>query len=219
MAVSRKKKGRNGRPRTVGPKQKTRKPSVALSLPPAPLDETPQVASDTPVKWTERPPVGHPDRSWWLPDDSKVRPTAMAIIARRIQGEDDADIAKALGISEKSISPYVYRATRNGWLDIDYNPKERVQFQMMHRVVEQLEEGLKDGERMNTGMRVRTAVALKVAEGTLFKQFDQQVAVQQGSTVVAVQVIMPEGPRQMIRADTTGGTPAYIDAEVVPHGV
>ncbi len=215
MAVSRKKKGRNGRPRILGPKEPTR--PVAPSLPPAPDDGVPQVASlpVPPQKWTERPPVGHPDRSWWLPDNSTVRPVAMQIIAMRLSGMEDAEIAKSLGISANSISPYVYRATKNGWLDIDYNPKERIQFQMMHKVVAQLEEGLTDGARMNTGMKVRTAVALKIAEGTVFKQFDQQVAPNAASTVVAVQVIMPDGPHQEIRPDTTGGTPAYIDAEVV----
>lgn len=213
MAVSRKKKGRRGRPRTLGPKLKAPL-SVASSLPPTPLAETPQVASDsTPQKWTERPPEGHPDRSWYLPDNSKVRPVAMQIIAMRLSGMDDPAIAKALNISENSVSPYVYRATKNGWLDIDYDPKERIQFQVMHKVVQRLEEGLEDGARMNTGMRVRQAVALKMFEGTLAKQFDQQQKEQAATTVVAVQVVMPDGPRQTVRAETTGGTPAYIDAE------
>lgn len=216
MAVSRKKKKANGRPRILGPKVVV-KQDVAPSLPPEPDAETPQVAAIlSPKDWTDRsnrPPKDHPAYSWWLPEDSKVRPVAMQIIAMRLSGMSDADIAKHIGISEKSISPYVYRATRNGWLDIDYNPKERIQFQVMHKVVQQLEEGLADGQRMNTGMKVRTAVALKVAEGTLFKQFDQQQAQVAPSTVVAVQVIMPDGPRQEIREDTTGGTPAYIDAE------
>lgn len=157
--------------------------------------------------------MGHPDRSWYLPDNSKVRPVAMQIIAMRLSGMEDPAIAKALNMSEKSISPYVYRATKNGWLDIDYDPKERLQFQVMHRVVKELEAGLDDSQRMNTGMKVRTAVALKMAEGTVFKSFGDQQQHQQASTVVAVQVVMPEGPRQTIRADTTGGAPAYIDAE------
>lgn len=217
MAVSRKKKGRRGRPRTLGPKPKT-PTSVALSLPPTPLAETPQVASDsTPIKWTERPPEGHPDRSWYLPDNSKVRPVAMQIIAMRLSGQDDATIAKALNISEKSISPYVYRATKNGWLDIDYDPKERLQLQVMHKVVRNLEEGLDNRRHLATGMPVRTHVALKIAEGTVFKQFGEQQQAQAPTTVVAVQVVMPDGPRQTIRAETTGGTPAYQDAEVVEN--
>jgi len=183
------------------------------SLPPAPGDETPQVAS-TLERPTTRPPVGDPRRAWWLPDDSLVRQQALQIIAMRLNGMEDVDIAKALNISINSVSPYVYRATKNGWLDIDYNPKERVQFQMMHKVVQRLEEGLDSNGVLNTGMKERTAVALKVAEGTLFKQFGEQPPQAAGTTVVAVQVVMPDGPRQIIRADTTGGTPAYIDAEV-----
>lgn len=205
----------------MGPKP-TLLPSVALSLPPAPLDETPQPApSITPTgpqvtRWANRPPEGHPDRGWWLPDDSKVRPVAMQIIAMRLSGMEDPEIAKALGISENSVSPYVYRATKNGWLNIDYNPKERVQFQVMHKVVEMLEDGLNDRTRQNTGMKVQTTVALKMFENTLAKQFDVQQQQQGASTVVQVQVVMPEGPRQTIRADTTGGCPAYMDAEVAP---
>src|SRR4051812_36579731 len=98
---------------------------VAPSLPPEPAAETPQAAPVTPEalipagrppspeKWTERPPVGHPDRAWYLPDNSAVRPVAMQIIAMRLSGMEDAEIAKALNISEKTISPYVYRATKN----------------------------------------------------------------------------------------------------------
>lgn len=203
-----------GRPRVLGPKTPRTTPVVS-SLPPTPGDETPQETSAlTPQKWTERPPEGHPDRSWWLPDNSSVRTMALQIIAMRINGQDDADIAKALGISVNSVSPYVYRATKNGWLDIDYDPKQRVQFQMMHKVVQRLEEGLDSSALLNTGMKERTAVALKVAEGTLFKSFGEQQTAQTAQTVVAVQVIMPDGPRQQIRGETTGGTPAYVDAEV-----
>lgn len=140
----------------------------------------------------------------------------MQIIAMRLSGLDDAEIAKQMGISEKSISPYVYRATKNGWLDIDYDPKERINFQLMHKVVRNLEEGLDIKNILATGMPVRTHVALKMAEGTIFKQFDQQAPQEARTTVVAVQVVMPDGPRQQVRADTTGGTPAYIDAEVIP---
>jgi len=144
-----------------------------------------------------------------------VRTQALQIIAMRINGHEDEEIAKLMGISKNSISPYVYRATRNGWLDIDYDPKQRVQYQMMHNVVRNLEEGLNDEYRNEkTGMKVKTTVALKVAEGTLFKQFDQQVAETPHTTIVAVKVIMPEGPLQQIRQETTGGVPAYIDAEV-----
>lgn len=214
MAVSRKKKARRGRPRVLGPKAPKPK-AAALSLPPVPGDETSQDTSSTPRKWTERPPEGHPDRSWYLPDNSKVRTIALQIIAMRINGMEDEEIATALKISKNSISPYIYRATKNGWLDIDYDPKQRVQLQVMHKVVRNLEEGLDSRRVLNTGMGERTAVALKIAEGTIFKTFGDEGQQRQGSTVVAVQIVMPDGPRQVIREETTGGTPAYVDATVV----
>lgn len=215
MAVSRRKKARrNGRPRIVGPKLPPQPPPAVLSLPPAPGDETPQVASDTPQKWTERPPKGHPDRSWWLPENSEVRNTAMQIIAMRISGMEDQAIADALKISKNSISPYVYRAGRNGWLDLSYDPKSHIQYSMMHRVVRNLDEGLDSKATLQTGMPVRTQVALKIAESTVFKEFGDAKGGEAPQTVVAVQIVMPDGPRQTMREDTTGGTPAYLDAEV-----
>ena len=153
--------------------------------------------------------------SWYLPPDSKVRAVALNIMAMRAAGKSDEEIAVELKISPKSVSPYVYRAAKNGWLTAD-TPMDRVKYELMNRVVERLGEGLEDGARhMTSGMRVRTAVALKMAEGTIFKEFDQTATGPMQSTVVQVQVIMPPGAPQTMRDDTAGGTPNYVDAEVV----
>jgi len=152
--------------------------------------------------------------SWYLPPDSKVRAVALNIMSMRAAGKSDDEIAKELQISPKSISPYVYRAAKNGWLVAD-TPMDRVKYELLNRVIDRLGEGLEDGARHQTsGMRVRTAVALKMAEGTIFKEFDQQSSGVQQSTIVAVQVIMPDGARQVMRDDTIGGTPNYVDAEL-----
>jgi hypothetical protein len=157
--------------------------------------------------------------SWYLPDDSKVRAAAMQIMAMRISGMEDQQIADALGISVKSISPYVYRAARNGWLKLDH-PKERVQYEIMHKVIDNLDEGLNSQGILTNGMRERTHVALKIAEGTVFKAFEQVQQAQGGSNAVRVNIIMPPGPMQTMRDDTIGGSPAYVDAVVVEktHG-
>jgi transposase len=153
--------------------------------------------------------------SWYLPPDSKVRVVALNILALRAAGKSDDEIAKELQISPKSISPYVYRAAKNGWLTAD-TPTDRVKYELLNRVIDRLGEGLEDGTRhVTSGMRVRTAVAMKMAEGTIFKEFDQQGSGVMPSTVVAVQVIMPEGARQTMREDTIGGTPNYVDGDVV----
>jgi predicted transcriptional regulator len=151
---------------------------------------------------------------WYLPPDSKVRAVALTIMAMRAAGKSDDEIATELGISRKSISPYVYRAAKNGWLVAD-SPMDRVKYELLNRVVERLGEGLEDGARHQTsGMRVRTAVALKMAEGTIFREFEQNGASQTQSTIVAVQVIMPPGGQQTMREDTAGGTPNYVEAEL-----
>jgi hypothetical protein len=154
--------------------------------------------------------------SWYLPPDSKVRAIALNIMAMRAAGKSDEEIAVELKISPKSISPYVYRAAKNGWLVAD-TPMDRVKYELLNQVIDRLGEGLKDERRHNTsGMRVRTQVALKMAEGTLFKEFDQSGnggPVQ--STVVQVQVVMPPGAPQTMREDTAGGVPSFVDAEVV----
>jgi hypothetical protein len=139
----------------------------------------------------------------------------MQIMAMRISGMEDVEIAAALKISPKSISAYVWRASRNGWLQLD-NPKERIQYEILHQVVDNLQAGLADKGMLANGMPVKTHVAMKIAEGTVFKAFDQAAASVAPSTIVAVRIEMPAGPRQVMRDDTVGGTPAYVDAETVP---
>jgi transposase len=152
---------------------------------------------------------------WYLPPDSKVRVIALNILALRAAGKSDEEIATELNLSVKSISPYVYRAAKNGWIQMD-RPLDRVKYELLNRVVERLDEGLEDGRRHNSsGMRVRTQVALKMAEGTIFKEFDQAATAPTQSTVVAVQVIMPPGVQQVMREDTAGGRPNFIEAETV----
>lgn len=128
-------------------------------------------------------------------------------------GEDE--IAGALGLSRSTLKGYVYKAGRNGWLDLD-DPKDRLEYQVLHKVVKRLDEALDAGNDrvLNTGMKESTAVALKVGEGTLFKQFDKDPGASMQQTVVAIKIEMPPGVPTAIREGTTGGAPAYIDAEV-----
>ena len=154
--------------------------------------------------------------TWYLPPDSKVRAVALMMVAMRAAGKSDDEIASELKVSPKSIQGYIYRASKNGWINAD-SPIDRVKYELLHRVVDQLGKGLKDKTRHNSsGMRVQTAVALKMAEGTLFKEFDQTTGAPVPSTVVAVQVVMPEGGSPPMREDTAGGTPNYLEGTVTP---
>lgn len=208
----------NGRPRRLGP-------TVTLLPSPSPVaagvvQGSPTVATAMTVPDKHRSstashtPIGQP--SWYLPPDSKVRVVALNIMAMRAAGKSDEEIAVELKISVKSISPYVYRAAKNGWLTSD-SPLDRVKYELLNDVVDRLKEGLGDGTRHATsGVRVRTALALKVAQGTIFKEFDQAAGGPTQSTVVAVQVVMPTGERPVMREDTAGGTPNYVEGQMVP---
>ncbi len=213
---SKKPAGRTGRPRNLGPASLPVSPpqETSSSLPPT----TPESAQEPPSKpeltRDQIEMLRDSDRpSWYAPDDSKIRVYAMQMIAMRISGMEDDEIAKTLGLSRGCISPYIYRAGKNGWLDLD-RAKDRLEYQLLHKVVRNLDQALDSNAVLQTGMKESTAVALKVAEGTVFKQFGEQQTQTPQQTVVAVRIEMPAGERQQMREDTTGGLPAYcIEAE------
>jgi hypothetical protein len=138
----------------------------------------------------------------------------MTIMAMRAAGRDDDDIAKELSIGRASISSYVYRAAKNNWITAD-TPADRVKVELLHKTVDRIKEGLDDSTRHNTsGMMVRTAVAMDLAKGTIFKEFEAGDAKSVPNTIVAVQVVMPDGAPQAMREDTAGGRPNYIEGDV-----
>lgn len=153
--------------------------------------------------------------SWYLPPDSKIRETAIKIVAMRAGGFKPSEIAAALNIKESNIRPYVWRASKNGWLQFD-NPEDSLEFQLLPKAIRNINDALDDPTRhMTSGQTVGTQVALKIAEGTLFKKFDQGSGLPP-QTIVAVKIEMPDGPRPQVRAgNDVGGVPAHvIDAEM-----
>ncbi len=199
---------------------------VASSLPPAPTDQ-PQVSSvSSEVSETsdivrtnpevEQPWGPGPKPSWWLPPDSKTRKTALLILAMRLAGMPDDEIAKRVKLGKESLRMYLYLAGKNGWLDIDKanSAKDAVDFNLLPKVVRNLYEGLDGTGILNNGMRERTHVALKIAEGTIFKEYGEQRADVVAQTMVAIRIEMPQGPPQQVREGTLGGTPSFIEGEV-----
>ncbi len=195
-------KRKRGRPRTLGLTSTASAQTSSPSLPPVTAtDEALAPTTDTGEKpW------------WYMPPDSDVRVKALKIQAMRMQGIDDDAIARALDISPKSISPYLYRAGRNGWLAED-DPKNRLEYQVLHKVVRNLDEGLDSTATLQTGMPVKTAVALKVAEGTLFQKANVG-----GPTVVQTAISIkiegaPAGAAATFDTSDLGGTPAFVEGE------
>lgn len=198
---------RRGRPIKRGSPQAPARQSSQPSLPPAapePVTAPPSTAIALPSGVALHP-------------DSSIRTTALKIVAMRQAGLGEDEIALALGLKRSTLAGYVYKAGRNGWLDSD-DPHDRLEYQVLHKVVQRLDEALDSNGVLMNGMPVKTQVALKTAEGTLFKKFGQEQATTMPTTVVAIKVEMPAGVQVTeIREGTTGGAPAFIEAEL-NHG-
>lgn len=155
-----------------------------------------------------------PVPKWKLPPNSKVKKTAMKILALRLRGFSDDDIAKAVGLANAStVRGYIYRAGKNGWLSDELTtPKDRVEFDLLHKVVRNIDEALDspDDER-------RDKMTTKLFEHTIAKQFEQDgLGAKPAMTMLAVQVVMPEGAQApTVREGAAVGVGNVIDAEVV----
>lgn len=169
----------------------------AVVPPPEPVTQALQPRKQ---KWTD------------LPEDSKIREKAAAIVALKIQGYDNDEIAEKIGLSVRSLRQYLWIAGKNGWLRTA-DPRDVADYEITHDVVKGLKElvtfrndrGLPDKE-----------VILKSAEGLgLFKDKHSDLPVNTNQNVLTINVVMPEGARQEIRPGTTGGAPAYVEAEVL----
>lgn len=146
-----------------------------------------------------------------LPRNSKVRKTVKLILAMQIEGMTKAEIAQALHLTERTVGSYLYLAGKNGWLPSKHlDPRDKLDYVLMDKVVRNLQHGLDspDPDRAD-------AIALKVAEGTIFKQYDQVAAVQPQTNVLAIRVELPQHTQDTIREGAAGGKPRYVTGEVL----
>ena len=120
-------------------------------------------------------------------------------------GMSEEKIADYLGLAKISLSSYVYRASKNGWLDYN-SSREAIEHGLAHKVIRNLDEALDDDFRnVKTGVKVKTAVALKVAEGTMFKDFgDSTTGAAPVQTAISIRIEQPREALPM-REGTIGG--------------
>lgn len=176
---------------------------VAPSLPPAPQTGV------------APPPTKKPLPK--LPRNSMVRKKAFAIIALRAQGMSTEQIAAELDIKPASIYQYLWRASKAGLLPKTeggtfLDPRDQVEVDLTQRVTRNMREFLDSDDES-----IRKEVTLELAKGALFKKFDPEkgsVANPQ-MNVLSIRIEMPEGPPPVIRAGTVGGTPSYVEGEIV----
>ena len=90
-----------------------------------------------------------------------------------------------------------------------------MEYQVYHKVVDRLEEGLESEAVLRSGMRERTAVALEVGKGALFGYSDE-ISQAPISAIIGVKVELVGTPQPM-REGTIVGTSQYMD--VTPESV
>lgn len=172
--------------------------SVPVIAPPAPtVAQKLQTRKQT---WTD------------LPENSKIREKAAAIVAMKIQGYDNDEIAHKLSLSVRSLRQYMWIAGKNGWLRTD-DPRDVAEFDIAHQVVDGLRTLV--NHRNALGLPDKEVI-LKSAEGLgIFKDSKQPVEQAALSNNLTINVVMPGGERPEVRPGTTLGVGAYVEGDVV----
>ena len=188
--------------------------AVVPSLPPAPGATT---LSLSPVQLSDaRPKPAKVPASNKIEGKSLIRRKALAIVAMRAQGYTSEEIAAELKVRVATLSTYVYRAVKSGFLvnskgeSLLADPKDQVEYELAHKVVRNLGVLLDCGDT-----KIQKEVTLEVAKGTLFKKFDQQVNVPlPNMNVLSLRIEMPRGAEAItVREGSIGGKPAYLEGE------
>lgn len=198
---------RQGRPRIGAPVADPAGRSLP-SLPPA------ATQVDPPAPLIPGAPTSRREHGAYLPPDSKVRKTAMKILALRSTGLEDREIADLLGIKVRSVTAYVYRAGVNGWIKDAFNSgKEAIENQIVPKIIRNLDSLLD-----STDEHLKAKVTLGAAEGTVFKQFEQHGGGPVAAPQMALQINIqqPTGAPLTVREGTIGGVASYgevIDVE------
>lgn len=193
-------------------KYATRASASPASLPPpgdAPVVaasvETPEVPipSDTP------PAEAKPVRPYWSIEKGSVpHQQAMRVLAMRVTGLSDKEIAAQLGVPSQTLRNYLHYAGRSGLLTEFANAREQLEYALVPKALREIDRALDDQARHQTsGMTVAAQMAIRVAEGTVMKEFNPVETGDATSTTIAVQVVMPEGALQTMRVDAIGGVP------------
>lgn len=202
-------------PSSTLPKIRRRKPAstnaAPASLPLQAAESTTPPPSDPPAKLV-------PAYAARLSENSKVRETALKIVALEAANIPRPEIAKTLGITEGTLRTYLHLAGKNGWIEFT-DPRDSVEYSLIHKAVRNLDEAMSDETRAYaTGIKVKDALSMKILEGSLLKNYDQSQA-QAPVTVIGVKVeIVGGGERPQIREGTLNATPAYIEGETDEGG-
>jgi hypothetical protein len=149
-----------------------------------------------------------------LPKKGKVRKTVSAIIALKVQGYSTNEIAEQLQIKPASVRQYLWIAGRNGWLNTQ-DPHEKAHSELVHRAVSNLEEWM-HARDARTGLPDKE-ITIAAANGLgIFGGGPAQQQEHQATNILAIQITMPQGGNlPQMREGNAGGSPAYVEGEVL----
>jgi len=196
-------------------RSKRRKTVIAspASLPPQvpDVDAAASISPQVPAKVDKDP-------EWWKLDKaSKQYEQAQKVLALKAVGMIAADIAESMGISKQTVHNLTYLAGKNGWMTEFANAREQIEFRIMPKALRVIEDGLNDKVRHTTsGQTVAQQIALEVAGGTVFKEFESAAGAQQVpvNNIIGIRIETVPGAVSVMREGSGGDTPAYIEGEV-----
>jgi predicted transcriptional regulator len=190
------------------------------SLPPALQDADPTPSEHSLVGPVPSEKTKKNWRKHTMTKDGVMRKKAVAIMAMRANGYTDDEIAKELHLKKATLHVYLHRAVRSGFLmnkegSMFSDPADRLQYELANKAVDNLKDMLDSNEILHRGDKsVRMEATKLVAEGVLFKRFDQ---VKEAAQPVNVLQIKIEGTHGNIDV-SAGGAPGYIDGETIGAG-
>lgn len=160
------------------------------------------------------------------PKDTKVYKIAMAYVGLKAQGLKLQEISDTIGVPKDTITTYVKRANKHGWLKRELlGVEDQIELSLPEQIVGNVAAVL--SERDGTTLTLTPAAReMTIAAAKGFGIFKNHEAVKVDGVIgvgfaLKVQVELPQGISTLspiqIRPGSVGGTPA-IDAEIMGDG-
>lgn len=110
--------------------------------------------------------------------------------------------AALMGINANTLSSYITRATKQGWLRFD-SPLERLEHEIMPKVVDNLNEFMDEKDRTAT---------IEVFKHTLAKQYQESKGVlDKPTTILALKIETVDSSQEKVISGTIVGTPRILE--------
>lgn len=135
---------------------------------------------------------------------SKPHRIVEAAIALGID-HDRSEIAKQLGISDRTLRQYIYEARKAGLVGSLADPAAEIEFGIVPKAVRNLDAMLDAGDA-----ELKERATMKVLDNTVFKPVVGNAAPSMG---LQINIVQPEGAPLAIREGTIKGTANFLEGE------